>query len=98
MKCHICNTDNTINECAHYGLNVTEYLIEKHRADIVIRDANKCYIPMFKYNGSNWCFALPIKSMYLMTIADAKKSIEHQKNDPATRKFKCEYKIAEITN
>ena len=72
--------------------------IEQHKRDILIRVSGKCYIPMFKYSGSNWCFALPVKTMYLMTMNDALKSIETQKNDPNTISFKCDYKIAEIVN
>ena len=98
MKCHICNTDNSINECNHYGLNKTEYKIERHQSPILIRKPEKCYIPMFKFEGGHWCFALPIQTMYLATIADAKKSIEHSKKCQVTGHYKCEYKIAEIYN
>ena len=53
---------------------------------------------MFKYEFSKWCFSLPIKTMYLMTLEQAKETIEKRKNDPNTRGYKCEYKIAKIVN
>jgi hypothetical protein len=36
--------------------------------------------------------------MYLMTIEQAEKDIDRQKNDPNTRHLKCEFKLAEIIN
>jgi hypothetical protein len=76
-----------------------QHPIEQHkRPTISIRQPNKCYIPMFKYSGSDWCFSLPVRSIYLMTIQEAYKSIQRQQQDPNTRHLDCEFKIAEIIN
>lgn len=98
MNCHICGTNNNIKECSHYVLNKTEYFIEQHKRNILIRDKDKRYIAMFKYENSHWCFALPIKTMYLQTIPQVKKDIQKQKEYDISKGWKCEYKIAEIMN
>ena len=74
------------------------FSVIRYSSNIVIRQPKKCYIPMFKYEFSKWCFSLPIKTMYLMTLEQAKETIEKRKNDPNTRGYKCEYKIAKIVN
>ncbi len=71
------------------------YQIEEFKREILIRESNKCFIAMFKYSDSHWCFSLPVKSMYLSTSEDVIKSIEKMKED---NKYKCEYKIAKIIN
>ncbi len=66
------------------------------KTDVLIINENKCFIPMFKYNNSHWCYSLPTtKSMYFDTIENCEKSIERQKNDkhPAD-----EYRIAKFIN
>lgn len=97
MRCHICNTDNNISSCNHYEKSKEQqYPIEEYKRNIVIREAGRCYIPMFKYPELNWCFSLPIKTMYLQTIEEANKLIEKQKSDPVSKG--CEYRIAKIVN
>jgi hypothetical protein len=79
-------------------IGTTEFKIETFKRDIEIRDNQKRFIMMFKYQGSHWCFGLPIKSMYLGTIKQAKEDIATSMNDEQTRHIPCEYKIAEIIN
>jgi hypothetical protein len=57
----------------------TEYLIEQIERDILIRQSDKCYTWMFRHKGSHWCFALQIKTMYLMTIDQVKERLKLHK-------------------
>lgn len=84
-------------------LGKTEFHIEQYRRDDChIREQGKCYIPMFKYRlgevEDHWCFSLPIKPMYLMTISDAKKMIFKSIESDQAHEWTAEYKIAEIVN
>lgn len=79
-------------------MSATNQLIENHKTTLIVLNSEKCYMPMFKYAGGNWCYSLPIRNMYLMSLDEANKSIELQKIDNDKKKFKCEYKIAKIVN
>ncbi len=77
----------------------TEYLIEQIERDILIRQSDKCYIPMFKFKKSyGWCFSLPVQTMYLLTINEAKEIVELSKNEHQAKGWICEFKIAQIIN
>ena len=68
------------------------------REGLVPHTPEKRYIQMFKYEGSNWCFGLPVKRMYLDTIQQVKKQISEAIKDASHKKHEVEFKIAEIVN
>lgn len=81
----------------------TEFIIEQYEnKNCIVRDEKKCYIPMFKYHQKegteHWCFALPVQSMYLMTIQDAKQNIIKSIQSDKDHDWTADYKIAEIKN
>ena len=74
------------------------YKIEDHKRDIKITNYLKCYIMMFKYEGSHWCFGLPVQNMYLQTLADVESDIKNNIIFNNSKGWECEYKIAMIHN
>jgi hypothetical protein len=66
--------------------------------DVLIREEEKCYMPMFNYENSHWCFALPVQTMYFTSLEKAKEHIEKWELKDERRKWECEFKIAKFVN
>lgn len=79
-------------------LGTQEFRIDQVKSDISIKDVSKSYIVMFKYDEGQWCYALPIKSMYLQTIASCKYDIFQMQERNNDKGYSCEFKIAQVIN
>jgi len=73
-----------------------KYKLERQKKEITIYKDEQRFGAGFKYHNSYWCYFLPVKSMYLMTISEVIKSIEKLENYNNDRKYKCEYKVIEF--
>ncbi len=60
----------------------------------IISDNTKKFMLCFRIKESNWCFALPVRSLYLQTINTALAMYYQNKIDDNKSGGHCEYKIA----
>lgn len=79
-------------------IHIEEYI----NKECTIREDGRCYIPMFKYNKEegeeHWCFMLPVQTLYLTKITDAKKMVADSIVRDEGHGWSAEYRLAKIVN